>query len=69
MEPITLTVADLVSLRNVVEAATKRGAFNASELSSVGSIYDKLNSFIIAAEQQLQSSESDQPQAQGEQNA
>jgi hypothetical protein len=41
-----LTIVDLSNLRSVVELAVRRGTFQASELSSVGVVYDKLNNFL-----------------------
>lgn len=43
-----LSLADLQNLRVVVEMAVRRGAFAASELSSVGAVYDRLNGFLSA---------------------
>lgn len=43
-----LTVNDLSNIRQLIEAAVKRGAFAANELSGVGSVYDKLNNFLNA---------------------
>lgn len=33
---------DLTNMLNIIETCTKRGAFQASELSGVGAFYDKL---------------------------
>jgi hypothetical protein len=41
-----LNVNDLVALRNVVDVASQRGAFKASELEMVGKVYNKLNTFL-----------------------
>jgi hypothetical protein len=41
-----LNVSDLVALRNVVDVASQRGAFKASELEMVGKVYNKLNTFL-----------------------
>lgn len=41
-----LTVNDLNGLRAIVDVATQRGAFKASELEAVGKIYNKLNGFL-----------------------
>ncbi len=49
-----LTVSDLVNIRAVIEAAVKRGAFQASELSSVGAAYDKLSKFLASVASQNQ---------------
>lgn len=52
-----LTVTDLMNLKSVVDVAVKRGTFNASEISAVGNVYDKLNNFLtsIAAQQKSES--------------
>jgi len=41
-----LNVNDLVALRNIIDVASQRGAFKASELEMVGKVYNKLNSFL-----------------------
>lgn len=41
-----LNVSDLVALRNIVDVASQRGAFKASELETVGKVYNKLNTFL-----------------------
>jgi hypothetical protein len=46
MENASLTLADMASLKNLIEAATARGAFRANEMSTVGGIYDKLRCFL-----------------------
>lgn len=43
-----LSVNDLQNLRAVVETAARRGAFQAQEMSAVGSVFDKLNNFLNA---------------------
>lgn len=70
MEQTTLSVADLISIRNLIDAACSRGTFKANEMAAVGEIYNRLNAFVEAAQQQVQPTEPQQPeQAQGEQNA
>jgi len=41
-----LNINDLMAVRSIVEVASQRGAFKASELESVGKIYNKLNNFL-----------------------
>jgi hypothetical protein len=41
-----LTITDLANIRSIVDAAVRRGAFGAAELSAVGAAYDKLNTFL-----------------------
>ena len=44
----TLSVADLTQVLQVFQVVAQRGAFRADELSSVGSLYDRLVSFLKA---------------------
>ena len=64
MENASLTLADMASLKNLIEAATERGAFKAAEMSSVGSIYDKLTAFLAATQAQLAQQAEAQPPAE-----
>ena len=64
MENAQLTIADLASLKGLLEAAANRGAFKANEMSTVGASYDKLSKFVESTTAQLA-----EQQAQGEQNA
>ena len=41
-----LNVNDLLALKNIIEVATQRGAFKASELEVVGKTFNKLNVFL-----------------------
>lgn len=41
-----ITIADLDTLKNIVDLATSRGAFRGAELTQVGTIYDKLTAFL-----------------------
>ena len=60
MENTQLTIADMASLKSLLEAACNRGTFKANEMSTVGIIYDKLSKFVeqqtayLAAQQQAQ---------------
>jgi len=44
--PESISLADLQVLLNIVDLASKRGAFQGNELSQVGTIFDKLSSFL-----------------------
>lgn len=68
-----ITIADLDTLKNVVDLASSRGAFRGAELSQVGTIYDKLTAFLNnviaqakAQEEANQSAEPAEPTSQGE---
>ena len=54
MENKQLTVADMASLKAIIEAANSRGAFKATELTTVGMLYDKLAHFVEQSHAQLQ---------------
>ncbi len=51
-KPVDLNLNDLAAMRNILEVVTQRGAFKANELTSVGTLFDKLNSFLAAAQAQ-----------------
>jgi hypothetical protein len=46
MEPVQLTIADLQLLARIIDLASRRGAFQAGELSQVGDAYNKLAGFL-----------------------
>jgi len=43
-----LNIADLVNVLQVMKTCAARGAFRADEMSSVGGLYDRLQTFLIA---------------------
>jgi hypothetical protein len=43
-----LTISDLQNIRSIIEVASKRGAFGAGEMSAIGSVFDKLSTFLAA---------------------
>lgn len=47
--PVQLTLADLQLLAQIIDLASRRGAFQASEMSQVGTAYNKLSLFLSAA--------------------
>lgn len=69
MENTQLTIADLASLKNIVDAACTRGAFKAQEMKAVGEVYEKLSAFLdfVVAQQKTQAEQAETPQ--GDQNA
>jgi len=44
-DAVTFNSGDLIAIQNLIELASRRGAFAASESSMVGQIYDKLKAF------------------------
>lgn len=45
-----LTINDLAAMKNLIEVVSIRGAFKANELTAVGTLFDKLNVFLTAAQ-------------------
>ena len=64
-----LTIADLASIHQLIDAAASRGAFKAAEMRAVGETYDKLTRFLEASKQQAQALAEQAQQPQGDQNA
>lgn len=56
-----LNLNDLIAMRNLIEVVTQRGVFKATELSAAGQLFDKLNTFLTAAETQAKTN---QPQGE-----
>jgi hypothetical protein len=50
LEPVQLTIADLQLLARIVDLASRRGAFQAAELSQVGDSFNKLAGFLAYVE-------------------
>ena len=65
MENSELTIADLASIKSLIEAVCARGAFKAGEMRTVGAIYEKISIFVENSAAQLAA----KPHAQGETNA
>ena len=40
-----LTINDIIQIRNIIDVCSRRGAFQASELETVGAIYNRIKSF------------------------
>jgi hypothetical protein len=43
-----LTITDLQNIRAIIDAASRRGAFGASEMAEIGSVFNKLDAFLNA---------------------
>jgi hypothetical protein len=70
MDNTQITIADLDTIKNIIDLASTRGAFRAGEMKQIGDVYDKLTNFLdaVMAQAQAQASEnevaSDQPQGE-----
>ena len=60
----SITLNDLVMLRNIINVASKRGAFSAEEFSDIGAIYNKkLDSFLKLHLKQIDDDDSSEKQS------
>ena len=57
MENKEITIADLGLLKNIIDLASTRGAFRATEMKEVGEVYDKLTAFLEAVVAQAKAQE------------
>jgi len=63
VEPVQLTIADLQLLARIVDLASRRGAFQAGELSQVGDAYNKLAGFLSYVESVQKKEEAEKAEA------
>ena len=49
-----ITIVDLARIRTMIETACERGAFRASEMSTVGEVYERLSAFLSSVTEQAQ---------------
>jgi uncharacterized protein YggE len=52
-----ITIADLDTIKNIIDLACTRGAFRGGEISQVGAVYDKLTVFLEAVIAQAKAQE------------
>jgi len=55
-----LNINELLVLRAVVDTAVRRGAFQASEMTTIGTAFDRLNAFLNAVAPQQSATENTQ---------
>jgi hypothetical protein len=66
-----ITIADLNTIKNIIDLASTRGAFRAAEMQEIGEIYNRLTQFLDAVVAQAQAQEAgtvpaETSQSQGE---
>ena len=64
----SITLNDLVMLRNIINVASKRGAFSAEEFSDIGAIYNKVDSFLKLHLKQIDDDDSSEKQSNKDSN-
>ena len=63
----SLTIQDLASIKDIIDVACSRGAFRAQEMTTVGAVFDKLETFLQSVVAQAQANA--EAAQQGETNA
>jgi hypothetical protein len=63
-QPVELTVNDLSSIKSIIDVASSRGAFKPNEMTVVGNVYTKLETFLAAVAQQAEQQNTAEPAAQ-----
>ena len=63
MDSTQITIADLDTIKNVIDLASTRGAFRGAELTQVGVVYDKLTVFLEAVIAQAKAQEASTAEA------
>lgn len=51
-----LTINDLNALKTIVDIAISRGAFKGTEMTAIGQVYTKLDTFLTAVTEQAKAS-------------
>lgn len=52
-----LSVQDLTAMKTIIDVASQRGAFKPNEMSTIGTVYDKLEKFLKAVADQQAAAE------------
>jgi hypothetical protein len=63
MDNTQITIADLDTIKNIIDLASTRGAFRGAELTQVGVVYDKLTVFLEAVIAQAKAQEASNAEA------
>ena len=63
MDNTQITIADLDTIKNIIDLACTRGAFRGAELTQVGVVYDKLSAFLEAVIEQAKAQEASNAEA------
>ena len=61
-----LTVQDLTAMKSIIDVASTRGAFKPNEMTTVGTVYSKLEAFLNAGQAQQEAQTEAQEAPTGE---
>jgi hypothetical protein len=56
-----VSAQDIILMVNIISTVSKRGAFQPEEFQIVGALFEKLKSFVVEKEEQLEQLELDFP--------
>lgn len=59
----TITLVDLQNVLKIIDAAAERGAFKGGELTAVGTVRDKIATFLVAVTPAEEPAEAEQAEA------
>jgi hypothetical protein len=62
-EQTSITINDIQTVVNVIDVCTKRGAFEGSEIATIGNLREKFVAFIKANTAQPEETTASQPEA------
>lgn len=54
---VNITLNDLLLVRNIINVASRRGAFSAEEFSTIGTVYNKVDGFLKVHLKKMQDEE------------
>jgi hypothetical protein len=57
--PNDLTIQDLATLKSIIELASERSTFKPNEMAAVGQVYNKLEIFLKAVEEQMKTTKAE----------
>jgi hypothetical protein len=61
--PTDLNIQDLATMKSIIEIASERSAFKPAEMAAVGIVYNKLDMFLKAVEEQQKQAQAAAAQA------
>ena len=64
-DPMALSIGDLKGLASIIDVASTRGAFKAAEMAGVGTLFNKLNAFLVNVEKGQQAGTDAKAPAEG----
>ena len=65
-QPESISLQDLQTLLQIVDLSSQRGAFRGAEMTQVGAIFDKLNTFLTYVAEQQAAQEEGAEESEGD---